>query len=73
MKKDSAKANSRRDTFEATESLSETSVSTNSISQNAGNVNSEAQKGKKFAVGLSIICYTIGIKICEVFIGREPT
>ncbi len=25
------------------------------------------------AVGLSIICYTIGIKICEVFIGREPT
>ena len=30
---------------------------------------SEKEKG----VGLSIICYTIGIKICEVFIGREPT
>ncbi len=43
MKKDSAKANSQRDTFEAAESLSETSVSTNSISQNAGNVNSESQ------------------------------
>ena len=50
MKKDSAKANSQRDTFEAAESLSETSVSTNSISQNAENVNSESQKGKKFAL-----------------------
>ena len=39
IKKDSAKANSQRDTFEAAESSSETSVSNNNISQIDENVN----------------------------------
>lgn len=50
IKKDSAKANSQRDTFEAAESLKETSVSTNSISQNAKKVNPESQNGRKYAL-----------------------
>ena len=47
IKKDSAKANSQRDTFEAAESLSETSVSTNSISQNEENVNNSRQNNSE--------------------------
>lgn len=50
IKKDSAKANSQRDTFEAAESLKEISVSTNSISQNAKKVNPESQNGRKYAL-----------------------
>lgn len=45
IKKDSAKANSQtRDTFETAESMSETSVSTNSIRDNAENVKTKSQK-----------------------------
>ena len=46
--KDSAKANSQtRDTFEAAESISETSVSTNSIRDNAKNVKGNGQNSDK--------------------------
>ena len=45
--KDSAKANSQRDTFEAAESISETSVSTNSIRDNAENVKGNGQNSDK--------------------------
>ena len=43
MKKDSAKANSKRDTFEAAESLSETSVSINNVSPISEDVNTFRQ------------------------------
>ena len=50
IKKDSAKANSKRDTFDAAESSVETSVSTNSIHQKEKSVNPKSQKNKRFSL-----------------------